>query len=266
MPKKSDITFRIHGLEKDNSLVQADVFAAKFQKFLISLAAADRLYHHRRKFQYFVVKLNASSAEVGLTERLRPRRRPGVSSIDIFQLATTAIYNGQARQDSWQGKMAPYLEDIGSDNGQHFSHIEIIYHDGRATLIDQFMMKQCSEITSENVAIEEPLPLYKGIEHASFMGALEAVDLRGTVWRAKLILTSGGQEIDCVVNSVDVPNLRSALHSRAIAEGIAHYDGVSFYPARLDIKQIRTIDSADSLRRWRGAFRKDEEYNDEPVW
>jgi hypothetical protein len=81
--------------------------------------------------------------------------------------------------------------------------------------------------------------------------------------RAKLVLTAGGLEIDCVMNKDRVPEARNSFDKRVVIEGAAHYDGVRQIPSRLDIKSLRVVGDESNLLRWRGVFKSDVDINDD---
>ena len=97
---------------------------------------------------------------------------------------------------------------------------------------------------------------FKGIAYGSFDGVLKVVDLRGDIRRAVLILTAGGKQIECTVNALTVDALKTALDSRVVVYGRAHYGGSSGLPDRLDVTSASPVHAPQGahLTRWRGAF------------
>ena len=93
-----------------------------------------------------------------------------------------------------------------------------------------------------------------GWRTGEFEGVLKEIDSRGTMLRGKLVLTPSDTEIDCVMNKDRVPEARDSFDQRVVIKGAANYDGRSALPARLDIREIRTIKQAADLTRWKGAF------------
>jgi hypothetical protein len=91
-------------------------------------------------------------------------------------------------------------------------------------------------------------------EYNRLDGVLKAVDLRGEMQKAVLLLSAGGKQIECIVNTVQVTQLGDALDKRIIAYGLAHYDRKSGLPARLDVRDIKVIHDGEGLGRWRGTF------------
>lgn len=101
----------------------------------------------------------------------------------------------------------------------------------------------------------EPDRFFKGIAIETLDGVIKELDARGTLVRGKLILTAGGKEIDCVFSSSDLPLLRESFDRRARVEAIAHYDGESLLPVRLDVKRLALVGGKD-LVRWKGALKR----------
>ena len=110
-------------------------------------------------------------------------------------------------------------------------------------------------------------PRYQGVAIASFDGVLKLVNLLGQTQRAVLVLTAGGRQIDCGVDSLSVDQLRAALNRRVMAYGRAHYSSDCGLPHRLEVTKadpVKSFEEAD-LARWRGSFdmsgyRPDEEF------
>jgi len=146
--------------------------------------------------------------------------------------------------------------------------MEIVYDDDEAIRVDDVLQHQCLVFIEDEVqeVAAQSAARFKGIEHTSFGGILKEVDLRGTVKRAKMILSLGRKELDCVVTEIDVETIRSVLDKRAVAVGIAHYDGRSALPIRFEIAKVNVTKDQPDLTRWRGAFERDEQEYDEPVW
>ena len=95
---------------------------------------------------------------------------------------------------------------------------------------------------------------FSGVAQSAFDGLIKEVDLRGSVARLKLILATGGMEIDCIASNIDVETFRSVLDRRVWVEGEAIYSGKSPLPERLDISKITVIKPHRDIYRWRGSF------------
>ena len=99
---------------------------------------------------------------------------------------------------------------------------------------------------------------YAGRAFDAFDGCIKEVDLRGSLWRGKLVLTAGSKEIDCTFRNFTLDEVRSNLDQRIWAEGFAVYSEQSGLPQRLEISKMRPIKVGADLGRWRGAFSPDE--------
>ena len=96
----------------------------------------------------------------------------------------------------------------------------------------------------------------EGTAMGVFDGIIQEIDARGTLVRGKITLTAGGREIDCVFRRDDIASLRDSFDRRARVEAIAHYDGVSLLPVRLDVKAIKIIKTNPDLVGWRGKLKR----------
>ncbi len=72
--------------------------------------------------------------------------------------------------------------------------------------------------------------------------------------RGTLVLTAGGIEIECVFPTDRIADARQSFDSRVFVDGVAHYDGESALPVRIDVTAITLAAEAPDLLRWRGAF------------
>jgi hypothetical protein len=97
---------------------------------------------------------------------------------------------------------------------------------------------------------------FRGTAFGSFDGVLELADFRGRIWKGALKLTAGNKEIECTIDALAVPEIKGALKCRVVAYGLAHYNGRSGLPDRLDVVSAKPIPAPDvsDLGRWRGAF------------
>ena len=144
--------------------------------------------------------------------------------------------------------------------GYSFAFGELKSTAGQLVRLDSYLGKTASslllEIADENKVAPEPERSFSGIAYGSFDGVLKAVDLRGEVKQGKLILTAGSREIESTLNNLSGDELRTALDTRVMAYGRAHYDGSSGLPVRLDITKADPVGIRDvaDLSRWGGAF------------
>ena len=97
---------------------------------------------------------------------------------------------------------------------------------------------------------------FEGVAFETFDGIVKELDARGNLIRGKLILTVGGKEVDCIFRMEDIQVLRDSFDKRARAEGVAHYDGVSLLPARMDVRKIEIVKADGDLLRWKRTLKR----------
>ena len=252
MPRSDETIFSIHGLDMDRRVVRADVFAQKLNQLVSALKTADRLANGKSVHDYMLPNLQYGSAIATVRERSRLRER-SQSSIAYFEHAAVAIYNGDRRSVSTlDPEIVKKIVRLSRGVSKRFAHAEIRFADDSVIRIDDYLQHQ-----AEDVLLAEPIgepQSYRGVAYGEFEGVLKEIDSRGTMLRGKLVLTPSDTEIDCVMNKDRVPEARDSFDQRVVIKGAANYDGRSALPARLDIREIRTIKQAADLTRWKGAF------------
>lgn len=95
---------------------------------------------------------------------------------------------------------------------------------------------------------------FKGAAHGTFQGVVKAVDLRGARPEIKLVLSAGGKELDCVFRPEHLDGVKHSLERLVRVRGLAHYDGRSGLPRRIDIADIEPVRPARDFTHWRGAY------------
>src|ERR1700741_1999256 len=96
MPRDDEVTIVLHGLDMDNRVVRASIFANKLNTFLAALRAADRLSNDgKSSFDYLLPKLETHSASATGRERRRRHATQLGSSIALFEKAALSVYNGE---------------------------------------------------------------------------------------------------------------------------------------------------------------------------
>lgn len=265
MPRKDEATLVLHGLDADARIVRAYIFVQKFGQLLRALRTSDIIVNGKVSYDYVISALDTShSAAVTIREKQKSRERPN-SSIDYFERAATAIYNGDRNLERLNPTLVRNVQKLSSGVAKRFAHAEIAFADENVIRIDDFLQQQVQ--TAYDVLT---LPhhgtrgrFYCGIATGSFDGFLKEIDARGTMLRGKLVLSAGGIEVDCVMNKDRVPEARESFDKRVIVEGTAHYDGVNQLPSRIDVRSIKIIRETPDLLRWRGAFRQIEVDDDD---
>jgi hypothetical protein len=257
MPRADETIFVLHGLEEDNRVVRARVFAQKLRILLAALQDADRIANGKLTFDYLLPRLETGSAAVTIRERQRRRSRSTHSAISVLETTANAIYNGDRNLDRMPPSLVKRLQRLSEGAARKFSHGELAFPDDNVIRIDDYLLRQ-SEAAYE-FAREPESHLrdryYRGLAIGSFDGFLKEIDARGTMLRGKLLLTAGGFQIDCIMNKDRVPEARESFDKRVVIEGTAHYDGKDQIPVRVDVRSIRIIKEQADLLRWKGALR-----------
>ena len=256
MAGDAEITLTIHGLEVDNGNVRADVFLTKFRALLGFLKRADKITNEKKAHDYVIVALQTASAHATLRERVTIKKVVPASSVRYGRGAIESVYNGDRNIARFPASFIESLKPLVSDSGKKFSHGEISFAGNNVIRIDDYLEKQFERAVRRVQGAEiEPDNFFTGIAIETLDGVVKELDARGTLVRGKLILTAGGKEIDCVFSSSDLPLLRESFDRRARVEAIAHYDGESLLPVRLDVKRLTLVGGKD-LARWRGALKR----------
>lgn len=259
MSSAKEIMFRVHGLEHHKDAVDAGVFARKLAAFVRALKTADANGNGRRCLDFLIADLEMGSAAAHIIERDASTKHPSRSSgIDGVHAALASIYGGRLRELNGSSNIVPAARSICLGVSRAFSHIDIVINGSPETAIriDTFFEKQV-KVATDYLATEEEKDrrrLFKGVSIGMFDGTLKAVDHRGSIKLARLILTAGGAEIECAYSEDMTEQVRPAFDKRAIIDAAAHYDASSGLPSRLDLKSIRVIKSDSNLLRWKGSF------------
>lgn len=256
MIEENQATLVLHGLDIDNRLVRADVFAQKLTAFLRGLAAADKLANGKRLHQFVITGLAIGSARVNIREKQKTLKRPRSSGVVTYEHALAAIYNGDTHAQELPKSLLDAVASLTHGADADFAHGEVEFASHNVVRIDDYLHRQ-SQRTRE--LMRHPVQqlshrYYRGLARSTFDGVLRVMDSRGKMLRAKLVTTAGGVEIDCVVNKSRVPEIRELLEERVRIEGLAHYDGEQQIPVRVDINNVHIVKQKPDLIRWRGAM------------
>ena len=95
---------------------------------------------------------------------------------------------------------------------------------------------------------------FEGITQGTFDGTIKAVDLRGALPEIKLILSAGGEQIDCVCKDLDVPKIGASLNRRVRLSGRATYDNSGPLPVRLEVSDFEILGDLGDFMKWSGSF------------
>jgi hypothetical protein len=263
------IKLKLYGLPQEkNGAVRADVFAKKLDVLIKGLRAADRHVNRYKSFNYLITNLEYSSALAVIDEVEYNLKFPAeASSVQLLQNVARDVYDGRGISKDLPRALAKAIAEIGDGTEHTFSHGEVSIDgdDDNIVRIDKFFDKRADRAFEEYLSHDKPETLFDGIAMGTFDGVLKEIDLRGTVASAKLILTAGNVELNCVCNSVTVENLREALDKKVSVSAIAHYNGIDHLPEQIEIKKIHLFNSEGHLTKWRGAF-DIPPHLDEDVW
>jgi len=256
MSTDGEITLTIHGLDADNGKVRADAFIEKFRALLRSLKLADRQVNEKRSHEYVIVGLETASAHASLREK-QIRTAVPASSVEYVSAVVEAVYNGDRNVQRFPKQIVAALKPLANGVGTRFSHGELKFPGGTVVRIDDYLEKQIDKAIrrTKGEATEEHRN-FEGVAFETLDGIVKEMDARGSLVRGKLVLTVGGKELDCIFRTEDMEVLRTSFDKRARIEGIAHYDGVSLLPVRVDVRRIELIKEDGDLLKWKQALKR----------
>src|SRR4051812_7958325 len=246
MDRRHELTLTIHGLEEYNQDVDGEVFARKLGAFIRGLAAADKAVNGKRIFKFLLTDLNKNTATASVREQIASKGTRLGSSLEYYLAGVEAIYDNTPRARSLP---APFVKEVVSLNkgvGRTFAFGEVKSNSDFAIRVDHFLATRAEAVfgavsVGDKVESLQAEKGFAGIALVSYDGVLKAVDLRGITQKAALVLTAGGRQIECVVNTLAVSKLRDALDRRVIVSGRAHYEAGSGLPTRLDVRDVRVL-------------------------
>jgi hypothetical protein len=179
------------------------------------------------------------------------------SGIDAFQECINAITVGNRDGALRFGQCAKKVVKLSSGSRKMFGYAEVWTRPENIIRVDPFLGEQAQTLIDPHNLSSEPglyRDWFKGVAHGSFVGEVQAVDLRGALPEVKLILSNVPKEIDCVCREDDIEKIRMALKRRVRLYGQAIYDGRSGLPRRIEVTEIELLDGAVDITKWRGAF------------
>lgn len=256
MSAEDETTLTIHGLEALNEAVDGEVFAEKLKAFLAALAAADIAANGVRRHRFLISALEKNTATARFREHLVSNGPPPVSSVRFYKDGLNRIQSGDPTAKDLPISFIRQVAQLNKNAGRTFAFGEVKFGQSDVIRLDDQMRYQAANLLDEVVRLQKnDQKFFKGYAATSFDGTLKSVDLRGEIKRAYLILTAGGQQIDCNITNINVDDLRNALDTRAIVTGMAFYRGDTGLPVNIDIRAIKVLASGNpNLTRWRGAF------------
>ncbi|WP_448954841.1 hypothetical protein [Labrys neptuniae] len=255
MTSEREASLTLHGLDGYNHEVDAEVFADKFRTFLKALAAADEIINDTRRYKYMITALVKNTATAQVREYVAVAGEPPSSSVSYYAQSMTAIQNGEPAARRLPKAFLEPVVKLNRDVGKRFAFAEVKLPAGVIIRIDDVLRDKAERLLADIRAREAGgVQWFEGMAYGAFDGVLKAVDLRGEVKLANLILSAGGLEVECTVGDIDLEQVRGALDKRCIVSGLADYVGKGGLPRRLAVRHIEVVESAPPLSNWRGSF------------
>jgi len=259
--ENNDVSLAIYGFVSDGGKVRAGMFLRELRSFLTALQIADWTANRSEQHDYFVEDLRKSSDIVQLREtRTRQRKRHHVdrpaSAVRAFHRMVTSVYNSERDAAELPEDFIKTLHRVTRYAGLTFEHAEI-HFDTDIIRIDDYLNRKVERLLHKEDNEPDKPPVkrnFAGISYASVDGSLQVADLRGDLVRGTFTLSAGGKEIDCVIRKDNLSSIRATLGLRVRADVIAHYDGESLLPIRLEIKTLKLVKADADLGKWQGAF------------
>ncbi|MBS4075578.1 hypothetical protein KGY14_10275 [Ameyamaea chiangmaiensis] len=250
-----DFTITLYALEGDGVSVRADIFATKVQKTVAALNRADKASNDGKKTAVLVVEsLEYASASISFRERVSGSAAIRSSGAALLIAAISSINTNPENISPIYKSFLPYAQSLVTGLDKKFSHAVISGKSGEKIRVDNFFSSQV-EIALRSNQMKESM-YFSGIEDGAFDGQIKVLDDRGEMPRGKIILTAGGQEIDCIFKKDMIENIR--VSQRVSVEGSAYYSSTSLLPQRVFVRSITKIDNNADLSRWRSAFKFDD--------
>ena len=261
LQRNNDVTFSIFGMPKDDYNVRVRVFLAEVTSLIRALGQADRAQNKKPAFDYLITDLRSGSNIIQVEERVIPKKRkryPVVrptSGINYLRRAMTAVYNGEKEARELPDRLLNAVSNITKGVGTDFEHAEIKFDPENIVRIDDYLSRQVDRVLYAEKDWADYRPHhFAGTSFGSFDGVLKVIDSRGDLVRGKFILTTGRKPLDCLLYGSEIPDIRRCFDLRVRADAIAHYDGDSLLPIRLDIRKLTLVKPEANLLRWGGAF------------
>lgn len=247
----------VYGLDEDNKLVRATVFAQKLNAFLLGLKLADQFANGKPQHELVIERLEVSSAIVRVREKQRAMQRPSHSAVEAYENAVNAVYGAQPSAAKIPSKLVKTFAALSKGTTKRFRHGELEFDSRTVIRIDDYLLKQSERalVSVSEKTFSSKKVYFRGTAVGTFDGVLRVMDSRGSLLRATLLTTAGDKEIDCVVSKDKLHEFAENFDHRVRIEGAAHYDGEGPLPARVDVNTIRNVKRDADLRKWRGAFR-----------
>lgn len=261
------LKFAIHGPNPATDEIAASVFGQKLGQLSSALAAADVAVNAGKRVHEYVIKeLHTTTPTAILKERPIARQLklfPRHSGVRAFRDCARAIIGGDRATAGRYGACASRISKFASGAPKRFGYGEIWAEDEPVLRVDTFLAERAARAVDPE---EQPMTVdavgapsmhrrwFEGNTQGAFDGTIKAVDLRGTCPEIILILSAGGDRIDCVCKDSDVPKIGASLNQRVRLSGRAIYDSSSPLPIRLEVLDFEILSDLGDFMKWSGAF------------
>ena len=263
MAEREELTLTIYGFDAFNGDVDGEVFARKFFKFMQGLKEADKAANGTRALRYLIADLNKNTATAKIREQNTYADTGIKSGITYYVTGLQYIYEDSTVARTLPRAFVKYILDVANEAGETFVRGEIKRND-TVIPIDAILQARARSVLADiNRATSGIVPLYQGTAHGSYDGTLLLLDAQGGGQRALLELTAGGRKIECDMHLIDRDKAATAYKRRCTIVGVAHYDGISPLPIKIDAMDVMPIEAGEGLGRWLGAFERTEEQDED---
>jgi hypothetical protein len=262
---REELTLTLYGFDAFNGDVDGEVFARKFFKFMQGLKEADKAANGTRALKYLIADLNKNTATAKIREQNIIANTVIRSGITYYATGLQYIYEDSTVARTLPRQFVKYILDVANEAGETFVRGEIKRKGVDAAIhVDAHLQARARSVLADiNRARSGIVPLYQGTAHGSYDGTLLLLDAQGGGQKALLELSAGGRKIECDMQRIDRDKAAAAYKRRCTVVGVAHYDGVSPLPVRIDVVDVVPVDNGEGFARWRGAFERRDTSEDE---
>ena len=218
-------------------LIPAPLFKKVFDAFLAALVAADRELHTKSiSSQFFISHLGFGACEFGITEKQRTLEPGRGSAVEFFRQSAERIYRSDYQALLRYPRLTRAFHRIVKSLAPGYA--VLVRNDGGELPMDGFFCRQLCRAGSSD-PLTRTDGWFAGAKVASFEGRLEALDYRGPIWRGRLALRDGENEIECVFDSSKGEDSLNPFGNKNVCvTGRAIYTGDSDLPERVEVLMI----------------------------
>jgi hypothetical protein len=168
----------------------------------------------------------------------------------------SAVDDGRIAVSRKHIECATYLAAISRDVDKDFQHIEMTVNGYPTIVADKLFLERAREVIAPPKDADR-VTWYRGTTVGSFDGKIIVEDVsEDQMPRLTLRLTAGGKDVVCYWPGFATDDFEPLLGRRVRVRGLAHYDGKSGLPVRIDIQETpRRLKSDADFTRWSGALK-----------